>query len=170
MLSAHKRTPLLLGLSAGLLIIAIAIVSMPPAIVHIAVPPSPLTIRTQSTIASSVLITVSRKTTPGIFEITRSTGGSGTLTIELPVEWELREVRNGSMKDVTHTPAEEKRRVWTLPSLRTLSFTMPQEPSSLSLINGSSFPLSVRAKQVFVQEQRIDDELFLVREQPLKLW
>lgn len=117
---------------------------------------------------TALTLTFSRGTEPGIVEITLRSGTGVTFT--LPPSWSLREVRGMEVRDIQSQAPTKAGRSWTMTAKGTASFWMRKNPRSFQLKNTTSSPLDIRIKQIFVREDRVSEESYLILEKPLQVW
>jgi hypothetical protein len=118
--------------------------------------------------SARLMLTMSMGTEPGFLEVSQE--GEEALRFSVPQEWQRREVRNASIKDVTaDSPAFGFVR-WKLPPGAVLSLTVPRMPAGLVVHNPSRTPLSIRLKRVNVETGDVQTDVFLLTQESLRLF
>lgn len=117
---------------------------------------------------AQLMFSISRGGTPGILDIQLKSGTGVQMT--LPSSWTLREVRGMDLSGVTSQAPTLGGRTWTITGKGTTSFWMTSESRSFQLRNTGGNPLAITVKQIFVRENRVETQEYLVTNRPVQVW
>lgn len=112
----------------------------------------------------SVTLALSPQDAPGLADLTEV--GSEPVQVSVPQEWNLREVRGGTLAEVHADPPSLGYRRWHLPPNRTVSFTVPHVPASVRAINNSTAPLLFRLTRVDTTNTQKRTDVMIVTHDP----
>ena len=104
----------------------------------------------------------------GIIELAHD--ASETAQISVPDDWVLREVRGKALSEILSDPPSFGFTRWHVPAKATLSFRVPQIPSSLSAHNPSSAPLKIKLTKVDLESEKVERNVVLLKEARAKVW
>lgn len=135
--------------------------------VHIA-GPQDISIPVRGQGKTAIVIAVSRGGSPGIFELHMKQGTGAEFT--LPSSWPLHEVRGMNLRGITASAPTLSGRTWKVTQRGTASFWVGDQPRSLQVRNTGTTPLAVTVRQIFVRENRVDEQEYLITKRPLQIW
>lgn len=104
----------------------------------------------------------------GIIEVAHD--GSETARLSVPSDWVLREVRGRTLAEILSDPPSFGFTRWHIPSNATLSFRVPQIPSSLTAHNPSPAALKIKLTKVDLQSEKVERNVVLLKEARAKVW
>lgn len=104
----------------------------------------------------------------GLFEIAHD--GSGTILISLPENWTLREVRRALLSAVSQEAPQLGFIRWGIPAGATVSFRILDPPATATVHNPSGIPLKITLTRVDLAAQATRKDIYLVKDQPAKIW
>lgn len=117
---------------------------------------------------AQIIFSISRGGTPGIIELQMKSGTGVQMT--LPASWTLREVRGMDLSGVTSQAPTLGGRTWSITGKGIASFWMTSQSRSFQLRNTGGNPLAITVKQIFVRENRVDTQEYLVTDRPVQVW
>lgn len=117
---------------------------------------------------ATVSVTVSRGGSPGMLELSLRTGTG--LQFTLPSSWTLSEVRGMGIEGITSEAPTLGGRTWELHAHGTAAFRMDHAPRSFQIRSVTNTPIAIHVRNIFVRENRVEEQEYLVTDRPLQLW
>ena len=117
---------------------------------------------------AQLVFTISRGGAPGMMEVQLKTGTGVQMT--LPSSWTLREVRGMDLQGVVSQAPTLGGRTWSISKDGIASFWVSNQSRSFQLRNTGTNPLAITVRQIFVRENRVDTQEYLVTDRPLQIW
>ncbi|MDD4318704.1 MAG: hypothetical protein PHW10_00025 [Candidatus Peribacteraceae bacterium] len=97
-------------------------------------------------------------------------GDAESASLTLPDTWTLREVRGARLEDVTSERPSLGYIRWSAPRGAVLSLRVPQLPGALVVHNPSQVPLYLHTKRIDLRTGETEEETYLVKDDPKRVW
>jgi len=105
----------------------------------------------------------------GILDLTQNSTEE-VVFVSVPSDWERREVRNASLKEITSDSSSFGFTRWRFPPGASISFGVPAAPTMLLLHNPSSISLKVNTLRVDLETEQVERNVLLIKDSPIPLW
>ncbi len=115
----------------------------------------------------TLAITMSAGAGPGLADIQATSIAPVFVTV--PAAWKLREARHALLRDIVGFASGALMR-WKIPPGATVSFSLPETPSSLIIHNKSLVALLVVFKRIDVKSGKMQQGSVLIKDEPTALW
>lgn len=104
-----------------------------------------------------------------LLQITHKNGNE-TIVLNLPEEWQRREVRGAKLADVPPDTSSFGITRWTLPPGAGFQFWLPRTPKNLIVHNPGGSPLKIVLLRYSLETDTLEEDVILIQSDATTLW
>ncbi|MBU0458448.1 hypothetical protein KJ652_01195 [Patescibacteria group bacterium] len=122
----------------------------------------------EHTLPLDLEIAISNMKGIGLVEITQNS--EEKIYVNIPNEWQRKEVRNTPINTIVKEPSSFGFTRWHFPPSATVTFGIPAYPDRFFIHNPTTAPMKVTITRVDLDTDKVERDVILVQESPVQLW